>query len=100
MLPCLGSCSSGYSGLRSEQLFPVTIRVSVAIGCLSAGFTPVDGVHLSVRSSQATAGLRGVDVRSLGGFCPGRRGWRMAALALADTSTAGSLRTECFPLIE
>lgn len=85
MLPCLGSCSSGYSGLRFEQLFPVTIRVSVAIGCLSAGFIPVDGVHLSVKSSQAAAGLHGVDVQSLGGFCPGRRGWRMAALALAHT---------------
>lgn len=74
MLPCLGSCSSGYSGLRFEQLFAVTLRVSVAIGCLSAGFTPVDGVHLSVQSSQATAGLLGVDVRSLGGSVLGGGG--------------------------
>ena len=85
MLPWLRSCSSGYSELRFEQLFPVTIRVSVAMGCLSAGFTPVDGVHLSVKTSQATPELRGVDVRSLDGLCPGRRGWRMTALALAHT---------------
>lgn len=74
MLPWLRSCSSGYSELRFEQLFPVAIRVSVAIGCLSAGFTPMDGVHPSVKSSQATPELCGVDVRSLGGFCPGVEG--------------------------
>lgn len=85
MLPWLRSCLSGYSELRFEQLFPVAIRVSVAIGCLSAGFTPMDGVHPSVKSSQATPELCGVDVRSLGGFCPGWQGWRMTALALAHT---------------
>ena len=83
MLPWFRSCSSGYSELCFEQLFPVTIRVSVAIGYSSAGFTPMDGVHLSVKTSQATPELCGVDMRSIGGLCPGRRGWRLTALALA-----------------